>query len=96
MAERKLSARNEHIKKLEVLLQGAQEKLLNQYQKFEEELNLLRALLEQAKSSRSQNVMPVNFARIAKPLRGGGAASTACQTNIPASSTERRKHGSWI
>ncbi|KAG1152332.1 hypothetical protein G6F38_000607 [Rhizopus arrhizus] len=91
LAERKLSARNEHIQQLEVLLQDAQEKLINQNQKFEEQLNLMNARLEQAKSSRSQNAMPVNFVRIAKPLRGGGAASTDCQTNIPASSTERKK-----
>ncbi|KAG0238950.1 hypothetical protein BGX31_003141 [Mortierella sp. GBA43] len=65
--DRKLAARNERIESLEGLLQDAQEKMASQNQKFETQLQAVRERLEQARSQKSN----FNFARIAKPLRGG-------------------------
>ncbi|KAG1144782.1 hypothetical protein G6F37_005916 [Rhizopus arrhizus] len=96
VAERKLSARNERIQSLEALLQDAQEKLIKQNQKFEEQLKIARERLEQALYQKSQSIMPVNFGRVAKPLRGGGAAPADYQENIPASPAEKNKRTSWI
>ncbi|KAG1493753.1 hypothetical protein G6F47_011343 [Rhizopus delemar] len=98
IADRKLAARNERIQQLEALLQHSQEELIKQNRKLGEQINLLRERLQQATSLRSQRVVPVSFARIARPVRGGGgeAAPTDCQTNTLASSTEKNKRGSWI
>ncbi|KAG0749806.1 hypothetical protein G6F57_004691 [Rhizopus arrhizus] len=96
VAERKLSARNERIQSLEALLQDAQEKLIKQNQKFEEQLKIARERLEQALYQKSQSIMPVNFGRVAKPLRGGGAAPADYQENVPASPAEKNKRTSWI
>ncbi|ORY94027.1 hypothetical protein BCR43DRAFT_405864, partial [Syncephalastrum racemosum] len=75
LAERKLIARNERIQNLETLLTDAQDKLFKQNEKFEAQLNAVRERLEQARSQqKSQNSMGINFGRIAKPLRGGGAS----------------------
>ncbi|KAI8375530.1 kinesin heavy chain [Blakeslea trispora] len=96
LAERKLIARNERIQSLESLLQDAQEKLINQNQKFEAQLQAVRERLEQARSQKSQSSMALNFGRVAKPLRGGGAVVENAD-NTPASPTEKRdKRNSWI
>ncbi|KAK4051377.1 hypothetical protein OIV83_002861 [Microbotryomycetes sp. JL201] len=74
IAERKLITRNERIQNLETLLQDAQEKLNAQNAKFEARLQAVRERLEQAKEqSRPALNSSLNFGRIAKPLRGGGA-----------------------
>lgn len=93
LAERKLIARNERIQSLETLLQDAQEKLINQNQKFEAQLQAVRERLEQARSQKSQTSMALNFGRVAKPLRGGGAATVEEQQ--PTTPT-REKRNSWI
>lgn len=96
LAERKLIARNERIQSLESLLQDAQEKLINQNQKFEAQLQAVRERLEQARSQKSQTSMALNFGRVAKPLRGGGAVVENGE-NSPNSPTEKRdKRNSWI
>ncbi|OAD07230.1 hypothetical protein MUCCIDRAFT_188822 [Mucor lusitanicus CBS 277.49] len=96
LAERKLIARNERIQSLETLLQDAQEKLINQNQKFEAQLQAVRERLEQARSQKSQTSMALNFGRVAKPLRGGGAVVENGE-NSPTSPTEKRdKRNSWI
>ena len=89
-------ARNERIQSLESLLQDAQEKLINQNQKFEAQLQAVRERLEQARTQKSQTSMALNFGRVAKPLRGGGAV---VENESPASPTEKRdnnKRNSWI
>lgn len=100
IAERKLLARNERIQSLESLLQDAQEKLINQNQKFEAQLQAVRERLEQARSQKTQNSMALNFGRVAKPLRGGGAVvENGANTNgaEPVSPSEKRdKRNSWI
>ncbi|KAM0789248.1 hypothetical protein ACM66B_000091 [Microbotryomycetes sp. NB124-2] len=74
IAERKLITRNERIQNLEMLLQDAQDKLNAQNAKFEARLQAVRDRLEQAKEqSRPAVNSSLNFGRIAKPLRGGGA-----------------------
>ncbi|CEP12182.1 hypothetical protein [Parasitella parasitica] len=96
LAERKLIARNERIQSLETLLQDAQEKLINQNQKFEAQLQAVRERLEQARSQKSQTSMALNFGRVAKPLRGGGAVVDNGESS-PTSPTEKReKRNSWI
>jgi len=80
IAERKLVARNERIESLEQLLHEAQDKFTSQNHKFEQQLQLVRERLEQARIAKSAN--PTNSVasvgggllqgRIAKPLRGGG------------------------
>ncbi|CAO3657520.1 unnamed protein product [Mucor hiemalis] len=96
IAERKLLARNERIQSLESLLQDAQEKLINQNQKFEAQLQAVRERLEQARTQKSQTSMALNFGRVAKPLRGGGAV-VENGDNTPASPTEKNnKRNSWI
>lgn len=70
ISDRKLVARNERIQSLESLLQVAQENLTSQNHKFETQLQAVRDRLEQARSQKSAN-NPLNFGRIAKPVRGG-------------------------
>jgi kinesin family protein 5 len=80
IAERKLSARNERIQSLEQLLHEAQDNLTSQNHKFEQQLQLVRERLEQARMARASNASAVGITgvggflqgRIAKPLRGGG------------------------
>jgi kinesin family protein 5 len=80
IAERKLAARNERIQSLEQLLHEAQDNLTSQNHKFEQQLQLVRERLEQARVARSANpavgITGVTGGflqgRIAKPLRGGG------------------------
>lgn len=44
--------------------------------RFEAQLQAVRERLEQARTQKSQNAMAaLNFGRIAKPLRGGGAVA---------------------
>ncbi|BGP25185.1 hypothetical protein JCM10295v2_004105 [Rhodotorula toruloides] len=74
LAERKLIARNERIQNLEVLLQDANDKLNQQNAKFEARLQAVRERLDQARAQNQPAIASsLNFGRIAKPLRGGGA-----------------------
>ncbi|KAI1397612.1 kinesin-domain-containing protein [Hypoxylon fuscum] len=85
IAERKLIARNERISSLESLLQDSQEKLTAANHRFESQLTAVKERLEAAKagSTRGLNAAGGGFSfsnagsRIAKPLRGGGAAGEA-------------------
>jgi kinesin family member 5 len=81
IAERKLAARNERIQSLEQLLHEAQENFTEQNHKFEQQLQLVRERLEQARVARAANPTTGGISvggggflqgRIAKPLRGGG------------------------
>ncbi|KAL8965812.1 MAG: hypothetical protein Q9183_003675 [Haloplaca sp. 2 TL-2023] len=85
IAERKLIARNERIMSLEALLQDSQEKLTAANHRFELQLSQVKDRLEMAKQSSikamsSPQTSTGGFSfggagsRIAKPLRGGGAA----------------------
>lgn len=96
MAERKLLARNERIQSLESLLQDAQEKLINQNEKFEAQLQAVRERLEQARTQKSQSPMSLNFGRVAKPLRGGGAVVASDEQSPTSPSEKREKRNSWI
>jgi len=97
LAERKLTARNERIQSLETLLQDAQERLISQNQKFEAQLQAVRERLEQARSQKSQTAMAaLNFGRIAKPLRGGGAVADSDLASNAAATEKRDKRTSWL
>ncbi|KAG2213196.1 hypothetical protein INT47_011345 [Mucor saturninus] len=96
IAERKLIARNERIQSLETLLQDAQDKLINQNQKFEAQLQAVRERLEQARTQKSQSPMSLNFGRVAKPLRGGGAIVENGENSPTSPSEKREKRNSWI
>ncbi|KAF2197432.1 kinesin-domain-containing protein [Delitschia confertaspora ATCC 74209] len=86
IAERKLIARNERIQSLEALLQDSQEKLTAANHRFEAQLTAVKERLEAAKQGSTRGLgsptSGASFAsfggqvgsRIAKPLRGGGAA----------------------
>ena len=76
IAERKLLARNERIQNLEALLQDADRRLALQNQKFEAQLQQVKERLDQARAQKAAVSSPLSFGRIAKPLRGGGGAST--------------------
>ncbi|OBZ83544.1 Kinesin heavy chain [Choanephora cucurbitarum] len=94
LSDRKLSARNERIQNLEFLLKEAQNKLLVQNDKFESQLQAVRGRLEQARSHKSQGISMLNFNRIAKPLRGGGAIAESLQEEkLP---EKRDKRTSWF
>ncbi|CAO3648462.1 unnamed protein product [Mucor hiemalis] len=94
LSDRKLSARNERIQNLEFLLKEAQNKLLVQNDKFESQLQAVRGRLEQARTHKSQGGSMLNFNRIAKPLRGGGATVESLQgENMP---EKREKRTSWF
>ncbi|KAL1755913.1 putative kinesin-1 [Schizophyllum commune] len=71
IAERKLLARNERIQNLEALLQDADRRLSVQNQKFEAQLQAVKERLDQARAQKAAASSPLNFGRIAKPLRGG-------------------------
>ncbi|KAJ2958577.1 hypothetical protein NQZ79_g5845 [Umbelopsis isabellina] len=97
LAERKLTARNERIQSLETLLQDAQERLISQNQKFEAQLQAVRERLEQARTQKSQNAMAaLNFGRIAKPLRGGGAVADSESAAGNSAAEKRDKRTSWL
>jgi len=80
VSEKKLAARNERIRGLEVLLANAQEKQQQQASSHDEEISKYKRLVEdfQAKlvtatNSRSRaSSLTTGHARIAKPIRGGG------------------------
>lgn len=94
LSDRKLSARNERIQNLEFLLKEAQNKLLVQNDKFESQLQAVRGRLEQARTHKSQGGSMLNFNRIAKPLRGGGATVESLQGE--ATPEKREKRTSWF
>lgn len=81
IAERKLLARNERIQNLEALLQDADRRLSLQNQKFEAQLQAVKERLDQARAQKAASSSPLNFGRIAKPLRGGGG--TGAPASIP-------------
>jgi len=88
IAERKLLARNERIQNLEALLQDADRRLSVQNQKFEAQLQAVKERLDQARASKAATSTPLNFGRIAKPLRGGGGGGPApAASGIPTSTT---------
>ncbi|GAA5837885.1 hypothetical protein JCM11251_004689 [Rhodosporidiobolus azoricus] len=88
LAERKLLARNERIGTLETLLREANEKVNQQNAKFEARLQAVRERLDQARAQNQPAVnSSLNFGRIAKPLRGGGAEAE------PTASVDRRASG---
>ncbi|KAI0797908.1 kinesin heavy chain [Abortiporus biennis] len=86
IAERKLLARNERIQNLETLLQDADRRLAVQNQKFEQQLQAVRERLDQARAQKAAASTPLNFGRIAKPLRGGGGAGPAVTNPNPSPS----------
>ncbi|KAJ1982192.1 hypothetical protein H4R35_000412, partial [Dimargaris xerosporica] len=81
MAERKLAARNERIESLEALLLDTQDKMANQRQKYETQMQVLKEKLGQPRTTvkpqaASSYIQNFSFGRIAKPLRGGGGGSS--------------------
>ncbi|KAF9532998.1 kinesin heavy chain [Crepidotus variabilis] len=90
IAERKLLARNERIQNLEALLQDADRRLSVQNQKFETQLQAVKERLDQARAQKAVASSPLNFGRIAKPLRGGGGvagSSTPVAPGLPSGSS---------
>ncbi|KAF9005674.1 kinesin heavy chain [Cyathus striatus] len=85
IAERKLLARNERIQNLESLLQDADRRLSAQNQKFEAQLQAVKERLDQARAQKAATSSPLNFGRIAKPLRGGGGAAPASSSSSQSS-----------
>ncbi|KXN89243.1 Kinesin heavy chain [Leucoagaricus sp. SymC.cos] len=83
IAERKLLARNERIQNLEALLQDADRRLSAQNQKFEAQLRTVKERLDQARAQKVPTASPLNFGRIAKPLRGGGGAASPPSATAP-------------
>ncbi|KAL5490500.1 hypothetical protein ACEPAI_5333 [Sanghuangporus weigelae] len=98
IAERKLLARNERIQNLEALLQDADRRLAVQNQKFEEQLAAVKERLDQARAQKMTSSSPLNFGRIAKPLRGGGGAVPSVPTMSASSSSgfSGTKRASWF
>ncbi|SPQ20071.1 c0e7114d-7498-4cce-9ee1-008dff8377a1 [Thermothielavioides terrestris] len=108
IAERKLIARNERIQSLESLLQESQEKMAQANHKFEVQLAAVKDRLEAAKAGSTRGLgSPTGFggfnigSRIAKPLRGGGNASsgsaaTALPTIANLQSPPENKRSSWF
>jgi kinesin family member 5 len=83
-------ARNERIQSLERLLHDAQDNLTQQNHKFEQQLQLVRERLDQARG-RMTSPTSGGFSaiaggllqgRIAKPLRGGGGNAAAPNGNV--------------
>ncbi|KAJ6502503.1 kinesin heavy chain [Mycena sanguinolenta] len=85
IAERKLLARNERIQNLEALLQDADRRLSLQNQKFEAQLQAVKERLDQARAQKTASSSPLNFGRIAKPLRGGGGMGAPASIPTPIS-----------
>ncbi|KAH6562445.1 hypothetical protein BASA50_010468 [Batrachochytrium salamandrivorans] len=78
VADRKLSTRNERIQNLETLLQDSQAKIEMQNQKYEAQISTMREKLRQSQAQQDEwGSTWVQSSRIAKPLRGGGAAHVA-------------------
>ncbi|TFK76420.1 kinesin heavy chain [Pluteus cervinus] len=85
IAERKLLARNERIQNLEAMLQDADRRLTIQNQKFETQLQAVKERLDQARAQKAASTTPLNFGRIAKPLRGGGGGAPPAAIPSPIS-----------
>ncbi|KAL0254443.1 Kinesin heavy chain [Diplodia seriata] len=106
IAERKLIARNERIQSLENLLQDSQEKLTaanHRHVSTPTQLTAVKERLEAAKVGSTRGLgsplsggagLPFG-SRIAKPLRGGGAAAEAGPVASIAS-PEQPKRSSWF
>ncbi|EGF83199.1 hypothetical protein BATDEDRAFT_18361 [Batrachochytrium dendrobatidis JAM81] len=103
VADRKLSTRNERIQNLESLLQESQVKIETQNQKYEAQISSMREKLRQAQAQQAEwGSSWVQSSRIAKPLRGGGAAHVAGEdadeSDTPdtvSSQTLNPKRSSW-
>ncbi|KAI1079469.1 P-loop containing nucleoside triphosphate hydrolase protein [Whalleya microplaca] len=109
IAERKLIARNERISSLESLLQDSQEKLTAANHRFESQLTAVKERLEAAKAGSTRGLNSPSGggfsftgagSRIAKPLRGGGAAGDAPAPVPTVSSLQNEgnagKRSSWF
>lgn len=70
--------------------------MINQNQKFEAQLQAVRERLEQARTQKSQSPMSLNFGRVAKPLRGGGAVVENGEHSPTSPNEKREKRNSWI
>jgi len=104
VSEKKLAARNERIRGLEVLLQSAQEKLQQQAEahssgiaKYKQLVEDLKLKLEKAQQHRQRsgstnaNAANPGHARIAKPLRGGGGRKKTSPPESPTTPTRDPK-----
>jgi kinesin family protein 5 len=110
IAERKLIARNERIASLEALLQESQEKLVTANHRFEVQLSAVKERLEAAKAGSTRGLPGVVGgaslaglgvgSRIAKPLRGGGAAEGPMVPTLAALQAQENgnvnKRSSWF
>lgn len=101
IAERKLIARNERISSLETLLGDAQERLSQQNQKFENQLQAVRDRLESARKTPTGLSLFSN-GKIAKPLRGGAPVEQQQQQQITSptlqsvKAADANKRSSWF
>lgn len=80
VAERKLLARNERIQNLESLLNETDTRLAQKNKHYEQQLQAIR---DQLAAAQAHNASSYAHARIAKPLRGGGAGATQQQPSLP-------------
>lgn len=89
VAERKLLARNERIQGLEHSLIESQEKFNLMNRKYDDQVRIIKERLQAANELKNANAAGMGFSlasRIAKPLRGGGAApngSTSAGVPLP-------------
>ncbi|KAI9324638.1 P-loop containing nucleoside triphosphate hydrolase protein [Zopfochytrium polystomum] len=95
VAERKLVARSERVSNLEALLADTQTKLELQNQKFEAQLATMREKLQEARSANPQPTSWLYSSRIAKPLRGGGAAAGMSGEDESDFAEAASKRSSW-
>lgn len=75
IAERKLITRNERIQNLEALLNDADARLAQKNQRYEQQIQAIRERLAEVQAQQQASAYNAH-ARIAKPLRGGGGATT--------------------
>ncbi|KAI9316138.1 P-loop containing nucleoside triphosphate hydrolase protein [Zopfochytrium polystomum] len=96
VAERKLVARSERVSNLEALLADTQTKLELQNQKFEAQLATMREKLQEARAANPQPTTSWLYSsRIAKPLRGGGAAAGMSGEDESDFAEAASKRSSW-
>ncbi|KAI8375922.1 kinesin heavy chain [Radiomyces spectabilis] len=94
-AERVIATRNNQIQDLEGLLHDAEDNFKLQHEKLNAQVEAVREKLDQMKSQKSQNAMAINFGKIAKPLRGGGAVGESDTATSPVPE-KRDKRSSWL
>ena len=97
IAERKLIARNDRISSLETLLVDAQEKLSQQNQKFENQLQAVRERLETARRAPA-SMSIFGGGKIAKPLRGGAnnGPEQPVSPTLQGLKTDSNRRSSWF